>query len=104
MFTIRSGADTSSAREAVDMIIAALSMDIAVAVVFEPSAVEILNLESEYSDRYKKLPMLEDIFDLDTAFLLNLQPPEQSALEDIKTITDHELEQLHSNSKHHICF
>lgn len=104
LFVIQSGPELSSARHGIDMMISALSMDLPIALVLQGNGVNCIDANSSFKACVKKLPMLEDIFDLEDIFIADAELPDSTTLSTCKIIDDHQFDTLRQNAKHLITF
>ena len=102
--TFHQGPESASSREGLDVVIAAMSMDISVAVVFTGNGLAMCDSNHDFANAVKRLPILEDIFDAEALFALSDSLPTAPALEALKLINESEYDEFLARSKHHLHF
>ena len=94
----------ATSREGLDLIIAALSIDLSVAVIFEQDGTALCDKEHPFAQTMKRLPMLEDIFDAESLFFVGQQLPAQCALNSVQLIDTVKRDAILANAKHQLTF
>jgi len=102
--TFRQGPEHASSREGLDFVIAALSMDLAVAVVFEQNGVALCDADHPFASAVKRLPMLEDIFDAEHIYIYSQAIPCNCVLESVQLINKTQRDEVIASSKHQLTF
>ncbi|CUS49044.1 MAG: tRNA 2-thiouridine synthesizing protein DsrF [Idiomarinaceae bacterium HL-53] len=102
--TFHEGPESASSREGLDLVIAAMSMDVTVAVVFMREGLALCDRNHTFAHAMKRLPMLEDIFDADALFAQGESLPAAPALENLRLINELQYDEILARSKHHLHF